>query len=215
MGSEGFSPRRFRMFLDGTIRQVYEERGMYRVQFKQVSIQKNAGNRVAVSTEISEGPRFTLGQVQFVGDNLPRAAMLQAANFSSGGVANWTEIMQKIYRAEGRLKRAGYLQAASHPDRILHDDTHVLDVNVSYAMGPLYHFGQVTFSGLSPDLEAKARSVWSMQTGSPFDMAYSGDFVQEFSKSVDLRAFKIATNETGHLGYIVDETVIFAPKGDK
>ena len=212
IGSEGFSERRFRMFLDGIVRQAYEEHGMYRVEFDRVSLTGTGGGAVGVITDIKEGPRFTFGQVQLIGDNLPVAAMLEAAAFPSGGVANWGDITQRIYKAEGRLKRTGYLQATSHPKRVLHDDTRVLDVNISYTLGPLYHFGQVSFAGLSSPLEAKARSIWRMQTGSPYDMAYIGDFVRDLSKAVDLRPYKIKSNDTVRSGYVVDQVVTFEPK---
>jgi len=71
----------------------------------------------------------------------------------------------------------------------LHDDTHVLDVEVSYVRGPLYHFGKVTFTGLTAADEARARKTWRHAPGSPYDYAYLAEFLNEFSRTLDGRVY--------------------------
>jgi hypothetical protein len=80
-------------------------------------------------------------------------------------------------------------------------------------LGPLYHFGQVAFVGLSANAEAEARKIWKMQTGDPYDFAYPGDFLREFSKRVDLRMYKIQLQPQKAVGdHLMNETVAFTPK---
>ena len=116
--------------------------------------------------------------------------MLAAGKFKRGEVANWTEIQQAVWRTETPLKRTGYMEATSQPERLLDDAAQTLVVKIAYRKGPLFTFGEVAFAGLSPELEAKARTVWKMQTGAPYDFMYSGDFLREFSNVADLRWVK-------------------------
>ena len=114
MDSEGYTQRQFKAYLDGVVRQAYEEHGMYRVNFTKVASQKTGAQSVAVTTAISEGQKFTLGEVRIIGDSLPRDSMLKAAAFESGKLANWREIQQRIFALERPVKRTGYFEAKAH-----------------------------------------------------------------------------------------------------
>jgi outer membrane protein assembly factor BamA len=87
---QGYTDRRFRGAMESNLRRAYEERGMYRVRFPTVTARREAGWAVSVTTSIEEGAKFTLGEVQIVGDKLPVDAMLRAAKFRKGEIANWT-----------------------------------------------------------------------------------------------------------------------------
>jgi len=213
MGDSGFSERQFRMYLEGVVRQAYEEHGMYRMTFVKVTAEKSGPLAEAVTTEISEGPKFTLGDVQLVGEDLPVDAMLKAAAFKRGKLANWRDIQQGIFALEPPVKRLGYYAAVAKPERILHDEQKQLDLRISIIRGPLYHFGQVSFTGLPPDAEARAAQAWSMKPGDPYNYAYSSEFVQEFAKQMNLGRYKVRTQSHRGTGdHVMDETVIFEPK---
>ncbi len=76
---QGFTPCGFRQALELNIRPAYEDRGMYRVRFLSVTAQRTSPSAVAVTTTIDEGPTFTLGDVQLIGENLPAETMLSTA----------------------------------------------------------------------------------------------------------------------------------------
>jgi hypothetical protein len=88
------------------------------------------------------------------------------------------------------VKRTGYFHASARPERILDDERHVLDIKLSVDLGPLCKFGMLRIRGLTPDLEAKARKIWSLNPGDPFDYDYPRDFFPAFFRSVDSRQFK-------------------------
>ena len=77
--------------------------------------------------------------------------------------------------------------------------------------GPLYHFGEVRFSGLSPDLEGRARRLWKPKTGDPYDYAYPNEFFQAFSRTVDFRNFRKydATAQKGTGDHVMDINLVF------
>jgi outer membrane protein assembly factor BamA len=213
-GDQGYFDRRFRQFVELNLRPAYEEHGMYRVRFPAITIQKLDTSSVAVQTTIEEGPKFNLGEVRILGDGLPLQDMQKTAAFKHGDVANWTEIQQAIWEMEKPLKRQGYLDVRSSPERLLHDDTRVLDLTVTIVKGPMYRLGQVRFTGLAPDLEAKARKLWKDAPGQPFDYACANDFLQAFSKVVDFRQFKRFDSQMqpGPGDHVMDLTILFEPR---
>ncbi|HEX5229903.1 MAG TPA: hypothetical protein VFW44_19460 [Bryobacteraceae bacterium] len=186
----GYLDRSFRQIVDLNLRRAYEEHGMYRVRFPSIVAERGSGWTVSVTTAIEEGSKFTLGDVQIVGDNLPVDAMFKVAKFQKGQIANWTQIQNSIWELEKPVKRMGYLNAAAVPERIFHDDQHILDLKLSVRRGPLFRFGLLQIVGLPPNLEAQARKAWSLMPGDPFDYDYPRDFFRGFFRSVDSRQFK-------------------------
>ncbi len=112
------------------------------------------------------------------------------------------------------LKRGGYIEAAGIPQRLLHDDTHILDLRVSFTRGPMYHFGQLHLEGLLPMLEAQARSIWRMHPGDPLDYVYPNEFLQAFLSTVDSRQFNKFSSklEKGAGDHVMDVTLTFVPR---
>jgi outer membrane protein assembly factor BamA len=211
---QGFAPHRFRQILDFNIRPAYEARGMYRMRFSTISLDRSSPAAVAVTVAIDEGPVFTLGDVQLEGENLPVSAMLKAANFNKGQVAGWGEIQRAILQMEAQLKRRGYLEASAAPERILNDAARTLDLRIDFARGPLYHFGQLRIDGLPPALRTQARAHWRMRTGDPLDYDYPNEFLQQFLRDVDSRQFQNFSSKLvyGAGDHVMDVTLTFVPK---
>jgi len=214
LGDEGYLDRHFRQLVEEAVRQEYWKHGLFKVQFPAIQAQFVNPMTVNVATNIVEGPQFKLADVQLVGDDLPADAMLNAAKFKKGEMANWTDIQQAIWRAEVPVKRTGYLDAQAQPERVLDDTNQTLLLKLSVRKGQLYHFGRVRFVGLSPELEAKASALWKMQTGEPFDFMYANEFLKAFSKVTDLRAFKKIQDkvEPGVGDHVRNLTVSFLDK---
>jgi outer membrane protein assembly factor BamA len=174
---------------------------MYRVRFPNIAAHLESDWSVSVLTTVEEGAKYVLGDIQLVGDQLPVDAMLKAAKFRKGDPANWSEIQNSLWELEKPVKRLGYLNASAKPQRILRDnqrdnprdnqrdDQRVLDLRISMNLGPLYKFGQLQITGLTPNLEAQARKIWSLKTGDPFDYDYPKDFFRDFFRSVDSQQF--------------------------
>jgi len=211
---DGYTDRRFRLYLELNARPAYEEHGMYRVKFPAIAAQRTGSSTVDVSTTIEEGQQFKLGEVQVVGEDLPLDAMLAAAKFRKGEIANWTEIQRGIWEMEKPVKKLGYMAASTKPERILNDNQQLLDLKISVVKGPMYRLGRVSFSGLAPDVEAQARKVWAMQPGAAYDYTYPNDFLKSLSKAVDLRQFKKfdAKTQAGTGEHMMDVMLVFEPK---
>lgn len=214
MAGQGYTDRRFHALVELNLRPAYEDLGMYRVRFPAITAHTAEPSALTVTVTIEEGSQFTLGNVEIAGDDLPREAMQKAANLKSGGIANWSQIQQAVWAMERPVKRLGYFTARSRTARVLHDDTHVLDVQAVFEKGPLYHVGEVRFAGLPAALQSRARQLWSAAPGSPYDFEYPNDFVRDFSRVVDFRQFKKYDVKTqpGAGDHVMDVTVDFEPR---
>jgi outer membrane protein assembly factor BamA len=219
---QGYSDRIFRQAVELNIRRAYEDRGMYRVRFPNIAAHLESDWSVSVLTSVEEGAKYALGDVQMVGDQLPVDAMLKAAKFRKGEPANWTEIQNSLWELEKPVKRLGYLNASAKAQRILRDnlqdnqrdDQRVLDLRISMNLGPLYKFGQLQITGLTPNLEAQARKIWSLKTGDPFDYDYPKDFFRDFFRSVDSHQFNKFTvkMQKGAGENVMDFALAFEPR---
>ncbi len=218
MREQGYTDRGFRQAVELNLRRAYEDRGMYRVGFPSIVARPGPGWTVSVATSIEEGAKYTLGDVQIdsknaLGDKLPMEAMLNAAKFRKGALANWTQIQNSIWELEKPVKRLGYFHAAAQTERVFQDNQHILDLKISMNLGPIHKFGQLLITGLPPDLEAQARKAWSFKPGDPFDYDYPRDFFQAFFHSVDSRQFKkySVKLQPGAGDNVMDFALIFEP----
>jgi hypothetical protein len=205
-----FTERKFAQIVELNLRPVYEQHGFYRVRFAPNSPQlSDAG--VSLNVVISEGTPYQLGKVELIGENLPADAMTSAAKFPVGKIANWKQIQEGIWEMEKVVKRTGFFEAAALTDRSYDDAAHVLDLRIRINKGPLYHFGEVRFTGLSPDVEERARRMWKPKSGDPYDYAYPNEFLQAFSRTVDFRNFRKyeAVSQKGAGDHVMDISLVF------
>ena len=106
-----------------------------------------------------------------------------------------------------------YLNASAKPERIFHDEQHVLDVRLAVNLGPLYRFGQLRITGLPPDLEAEARKVWTLNPGDPFNYEYPKDFSQAFFRTAGSGRFKYNVKmQKGSGENVMDFALAFEPR---
>ncbi|MBZ5625430.1 MAG: hypothetical protein LAQ69_43055 [Acidobacteriia bacterium] len=117
----------------------------------------------------------------------------------------------KAFGKEKFVKRTGFFEATASPDRSYNDAAHILDLRIRMDKGPLYHVGEVRITGLSPDLEGRARRLWKPKAGDPYDYAYPNDFFQAFSRTVDFRAFRKydAVTLKGTGDHVMDINLVF------
>ena len=209
---EGYIGRRFRQLVEINLRRAYEDHGMYRVAFPKITSQKASPGNVNVTVAIEEGPQYKLGDVTFVGDNLPQEAMFKAAQFQKGQIADWSEIQKAIWSAEKPVRRTGYLKASAQPERIFHDDQLLLDLKVPFAMGPKFYAGPLSILGLAPDDEAKARKMWKLRIGDPYDYEYPAEFIRAFTASVSTQFRRVTPSTQQRANNVMDFMLIFEMK---
>jgi outer membrane protein assembly factor BamA len=210
VANSDYTDREFASEVELNLRPVYEQHGYYRVKFAPGSPEwTDAG--VSVGIAITEGAPYQLGKVELVGDNLPIDAMISAARFPQGKLANWKQIQDGIWAMEKVVKRTGFFEVAASPARSYDDAAHVLDLRIRMNKGPLYHFGELRITGLGADLEGRARQLWKPKAGDPYDYAYPNDFLQAFSRTVDFRNFRKhdTVAQKGAGDHVIDISLVF------
>ena len=89
----------------------------------------------------------------------------------------------------------------------------MLNLQLRVEKGPLYHVGEVRFTGLNPDLEARARQLWKPKAGDPYDFLYPQEFFQAFSRAVELRNSRFhAATQKGAGDHVIDINLVFEPR---
>jgi outer membrane protein assembly factor BamA len=209
----GYTSRKFNAAIEMNLRPLYEERGFYRVQFVPGAPQWS-DTGVSLAVAITEGDPYQLGHVELAGEDLPHNAMTSAAGFPKGKLANWKEIQNGLWAMESVLKKAGYLEAAAISHRSFDDTARILNLRVQMNKGPLYRFGEVQISGLTPELENRARQTWKPKPGDPYDLNYPHEFVRFFSRTEDLTASRKGNvmTQKGAGQNVIDILLVFEPR---
>ena len=207
-----FIARRIDGAVEMNLRPAYERHGFYRAKFAPAAA-VITGDSVSLGVTITEGATYNLGNVEFVGADLPIKEMLSAAKLPTGKLANWLQIQQGMWEMERVVKKTGYFQASIASERTLDDAARVLHLKLPVAKGALFHFGEVRFTGLSANSEALARRTWRAKAGDPYDYTYSNEFLNAFSRVADLSNVKLDVVEKPGAGSnVIDVTIAFLQK---
>lgn len=191
----GYAPRQFAAALEANLRPLYEEKGLYQASFTP-TVHSSTGEAVALAVAIHEGSPYQLRNAEIVGEGLPVDRLLSAARLPTGKLANWTNIQTGLWAMESLIKAAGYLDTTVSAERSFDHAARLLDLRIRIRPGPLYRFGSVRVSGLSPVLEKRALLLWQPKPGDPYDPTYAHVFFQSFFQSVDARSFRKYDAET-------------------
>lgn len=210
LANEGYTDRKFAGLIEVNLRPLYEQHGLYRVGFSPAKPQWTDGG-VVVKVDVTEGQPYQLGKIDIVGDDLPADRMLSAARLPVGKLANWTQIQTGIWEMEKIVKRTGYFEATARADRSYDDADHIFNLGIRVRKGPLYSFGELRITGLSPQLQERARAIWKLKSGEPYDYAYPSEFFQAFSRTIDFRVFRKydAAAHKGAGDHVMDIDLIF------
>jgi outer membrane protein insertion porin family len=165
--------------LDASIRRLYETRGLIRVSFPAIAIEKaKTSEGVLVTVTVSEGQAYNLGLVQFTGAPAGESTQIEKlSNFNKGAVANFDEINATLQRILKRLRNSGYLRAASTVNRDIRDENHTVDLIVALEPGPRYVFGKLEIKGLDILSEPEIRKMWGALEGKPFNPEFPDSFL--------------------------------------
>lgn len=175
-----YSEREVRRVLKFNIKPLYEERGMLTVTFPRVRTVNPQGGTVDVAIEIDEGPVWTLGKVDIVGDGLPLDALRAAARFAERSSADWKKLMAAIAIMEQPLRQDGYIDVHSNPVRSFRREGFIVDVTVEVTKGRQFVLGTIQLSGLGAADQAHAARLCKLRAGDPLN----GPYLDEYTKAV-------------------------------
>lgn len=168
-----------RLWLDASIRPLYEARGRIRVSFPRIATERaKTSDGVVVTIAVEEGPSYNLGKVRFVGVPGADAAELEkTANIRKEDIANFDDINDGLDRIYSRYKNKGYLRVTARVDRDIHDSEHTVDVLITVDPGPRFTMRKLEIVGLDLLSEPAIRKSWGLKPGAPFQPDYPDRFL--------------------------------------
>jgi outer membrane protein insertion porin family len=214
-----YTEERFRELLNTAVRPRYEARGYIQVKFGSVRtepVKDVEGLKVFVTVE--EGDSFHLGKVAIAGPTPLRPdALLKAAQFHTGEVADFDQIGQGLERIGKAVVRAGYLDAKVTPERVIDDANKTVDVAVHIDAGPRFTMGTLMIVGLDLNGEYEMKRIWSIKQGTPFNPDYPNEFLasvraQALFENLGETKSEVERNEREHTA---DVTLTFGGQASK
>ncbi len=202
-----------RQRLEAAIRPLYEARGRIQVSFPAIATEKAANvDGVVVTVTVNEGPAYNLGAVKFAG--IPAndtAAVEKLADFRKGDLPNFDDINAGLGRISKKYRNAGYLNVASRAERIIHEDTHTVDLNVAVQLGPQFRFGKLNINGLDIIAEPAIRKMWGPLEGKAFNPEFPDAFLKRVREEAILENLGRTRAETriDEASKTVDVTLYF------
>jgi outer membrane protein assembly factor BamA len=131
---------------------------------------------VTLEGEVSEGPRYKVGQISF-GQNrafsaeelreafpLKKGALMERAKIAAG-----LDSLRKLYGGRG------YLDYVSFPETMFGSNA-VANLKVTIEEGPQYHMGKVEIIA-EKELGARLRANWTLSEGDVYDFTYLDDYL--------------------------------------
>jgi len=86
--------------------------------------------------------------------------VLEITGFRLGAPINKPSIEQGCAKLDSV---PGHTGATTQPERVLHEDERTIELNISFYMGPLYHFGQLRINGLRRILKPRRGGTWKLE----------------------------------------------------
>jgi outer membrane protein insertion porin family len=174
-----YSEPLLRRVLDSAIRPMYEERGLIRMAFLDITAKKAESNDgVAVTVAVNEGPEYKLGTVALAGLPAPDVEQLSKADdWRKGETVNFTNVDASLEKIRQRQRALGYLRAQTSVIREIHDDTRTVNLTVNVDRGPQFTLGKLTIQGLDLISEPVIRKAWKIEPGQPFQDGYPEAFL--------------------------------------
>ncbi len=172
----------FRVFLENAIRAVYDSEGRMRAKFPSITTEPSkTGKGVVVTVTVDEGPVFKLGKLQINGAPLPEEEVNQLGGeaFKSDVLLNLSVVGQAMTKVLARLAEIGYLKAAYHALKTIHDEEKTVDLTVEVEPGPEYKMGRLDIAGLDIESEPAIRKMWALKPGDPYRKGYAERFITE------------------------------------
>jgi outer membrane protein insertion porin family len=212
-----YSEPLLRRVLDSAIRPMYEERGLIRVAFLDITAKKAGSNDgLVVTIAVNEGPAYALGTVGLSGVPAAEVAQLEkSTDWHKGETANLANVEANLEKIRQRQRAQGYLRAQANVVREIHDQDHTVNLAIGVDRGPQFVLGKLAIQGLDVISEPAIRKMWKIESGQPFQDGYPEAFlnrVREDGIFDNLGKTRAETNIDEAM-HIVDVTLYFSGAG--
>ncbi|MCC7044474.1 MAG: hypothetical protein IT183_11465 [Acidobacteria bacterium] len=178
--SADYSKATLTAFANGTLQQVYRERGHWAVRFDPPVTTPASGrcDGLAVTMAVSEGVAYAFGGTRWTGvSGIETAQLDRALDLRLGSTADVRRLEDGLRAVERVYHQQGYLTASPVARPEFDNNTQRVIFTITVTEGPQFRMGALTTANLT---ERQARDVsgrWRIKPGEVFDGVYYREFV--------------------------------------
>ncbi|MFI5094998.1 MAG: POTRA domain-containing protein [Candidatus Acidiferrales bacterium] len=195
------------IFLAEAIRPVYQEDGYLRAKIGPAEV-RLSGNpnqklpeQIPVYVPCQPGPVYHWNGIGWSGNQmLSSITLTNTLGLKPGDVANGVGIETGWDRIREEYGQRGYLEAKLTPAATYDDQAHTVSYAVSIAEGPVFHFNQMTITGMSLAGERMIREAWPTKQGDVFDKKTFEQFLNrlEIHRETIFKELPLHYDTVGH-----------------
>lgn len=198
----------------------YYRKGYLDVHFgapvARILIGATPANSVVVSVPVSEGEKYTLGQVAWSGESsIPYPDLAKLIRIKTGDSFNRLEFEQDVYTMARLFHPKGY-RGADVNYKLTLDHSHLTaDCALQVRQGPLYHMGSMAIAGVDDSHQQAMLQACPLHKGDPYNSDLLNGFYNVLSKYLpgNNSGWKASLQESVHEdSATVDVRISLAPK---
>ncbi|HZP02945.1 MAG TPA: POTRA domain-containing protein [Terriglobia bacterium] len=161
--------------MEERVRALFQDRGYFKVEVKGFRLKATdplgIPKPVTLEAEVSEGLRYRLGEITFVGNHAFDAETLrQAFPLKTGEVFEREKIVRGLEALRKLYGSSGFLDYVSFPDTRF-DSSATTSLIITFEEGPQYHMGKLDIVA-AKEAAARLRAEWKLAEGDVFDNTY-------------------------------------------
>jgi hypothetical protein len=162
------------------VRSAFAEQGFAASDVENVTLKASdvlaVPKSVTLKAEVTEGPRYRIGEIKFVGNHAFSAAKLRAAfPIKSGAVFRRSTIASGFAEIRKLYSPRGYGDLVCAPD-IMFSSAGTVALTISISEGPQYRMGELKVYA-KKEIADRLASEWQLREGAVFDMSYPQTFI--------------------------------------
>jgi len=195
------------IFLAEAIRPVYQQDGYLRAKIGPAEVRLSGDPRQKLPEQIpvyvpcEPGPIYHWNGVEWTGNQTLSAITLGITlGLKPGDVANGMGIETGWDRIREEYGQRGYLEVKLTPTATYDDQAHTVSYAVSINEGPVFHFNQMTITGMSLAGERMIREAWPPKPGDVFDKKAFEQFLNrlEIHRETIFKELPLHYDTVGH-----------------
>ncbi len=154
------------------IKALYQNQGYLEFSLDSTQVELNADKSdIYVTVNITEGKRYKIGEVKFIGDlkNIPEEDLKKLLSVKKGQVFNRSKILADTTAVQQRLGNDGYAFAQVNVIPELHEQEGVADFTLAVESGRKIHVNRINISGNNKTRDEVIRREMRQMEGAVYD----------------------------------------------
>jgi outer membrane protein assembly factor BamA len=200
--------------MEERVRASFQGRGYFTVKVESMEFKPRdplgIPRPVTLQAEISEGPRYQLGEITFADNHAffskrlrEKFRLKRGDLFERGKVAAGLESLRKLYGTRG------FVDGTFVPETTFGSNA-IANLNISVEEGPQYHMGKLDIVA-DKEIAARLRAEWKLTEGDVYDRSYldryldkNRDFVPAGFRRADVREIQNCPDAVVEVRMLVD-----------